>query len=88
MWPYFPWNLHLQQSVDSLHAPQACALYPSGAPDLREWVVQRYIGNPLLVGGRKFHLRAYVLCIGGFSRIHPNTHLLVMANLRSLGSSD
>lgn len=38
--------------------------HPPGAPDLREWVVQRYIGNPLLVGGRKFHLRAYVLCVG------------------------
>ncbi|KAI8984643.1 tubulin-tyrosine ligase family-domain-containing protein [Mycotypha africana] len=28
---------------------------------VREWVIQRYIANPLLVDGRKFHIRAYVL---------------------------
>ena len=44
----------------------------SGAPDLREWVVQRYIGNPLLVGGRKFHLRAYVLCVGESTQLTSN----------------
>ncbi|KAK9826378.1 hypothetical protein WJX81_005431 [Elliptochloris bilobata] len=35
--------------------------------DLREWVLQRYIDRPLLVGGRKFHIRAYVLCIGSLA---------------------
>lgn len=40
------------------------SIVSTGAPDLREWVVQRYIADPLLVGGRKFHLRAYVLCVG------------------------
>jgi tubulin--tyrosine ligase len=33
-------------------------------PDIREWVVQRYIPNPLLVNGHKFHFRVYVLCVG------------------------
>lgn len=28
---------------------------------VREWVIQRYIHNPLLVNKRKFHIRAYVL---------------------------
>ncbi|KAI7904694.1 tubulin-tyrosine ligase family-domain-containing protein [Cokeromyces recurvatus] len=28
---------------------------------VREWVIQRYIKHPLLVNGRKFHIRAYVL---------------------------
>jgi hypothetical protein len=32
--------------------------------DLQQWVVQRYIARPLLVDGRKFHLRVYVLCVG------------------------
>ncbi|KAF1804811.1 tubulin-tyrosine ligase family-domain-containing protein [Mucor lusitanicus] len=38
--------------------------YDSDQEDLtqvREWVIQRYIGNPLLVNKRKFHVRAYVL---------------------------
>ena len=32
--------------------------------DMREWVLQRYINNPLTVNGHKFHLRVYVLCVG------------------------
>eukprot|EP01116_Phalansterium_solitarium_P011281 TRINITY_DN26911_c0_g1_i1.p1 TRINITY_DN26911_c0_g1~~TRINITY_DN26911_c0_g1_i1.p1 ORF type:complete len:392 (-),score=117.07 TRINITY_DN26911_c0_g1_i1:73-1248(-) len=32
---------------------------------LREWVIQRYIDRPLLLrGGRKFHVRTYVLAVG------------------------
>jgi tubulin---tyrosine ligase len=34
------------------------------ADHIREWVLQRYIERPLLVGGHKFHLRVYVLCVG------------------------
>lgn len=40
------------------------ALRTEGAADVREWVLQRYIRSPLLVGRRKFHLRAYVLAAG------------------------
>ncbi|KAJ1654587.1 putative tubulin--tyrosine ligase pby1 [Dispira simplex] len=33
---------------------------------IREWVIQRYIDQPLLLNGRrKFHIRAYVLVVGG-----------------------
>lgn len=28
---------------------------------------RRYIDKPLLVGGRKFHIRAYVLCVGSLA---------------------
>lgn len=31
---------------------------------LRHFVVQEYVQNPLLVDGRKFHLRVYVLAVG------------------------
>ncbi|KAI7869888.1 tubulin-tyrosine ligase family-domain-containing protein [Spinellus fusiger] len=30
---------------------------------VREWVIQRYIHNPLLIQQRKFHVRAYVLAV-------------------------
>eukprot|EP00123_Amoebidium_parasiticum_P011175 comp20558_c0_seq1/m.26399 comp20558_c0_seq1/g.26399 ORF comp20558_c0_seq1/g.26399 comp20558_c0_seq1/m.26399 type:complete len:384 (-) comp20558_c0_seq1:454-1605(-) len=33
-------------------------------PDLRQWVVQRYIEDPMLVNGRKFHLRVYAVVVG------------------------
>ena len=48
---------------DTIAALQT-ALQEEGAEDVREWVIQRYIAAPLLVGGRKFHLRAYLLCVG------------------------
>ena len=28
---------------------------------------RRYIDKPLLVGGHKFHIRAYVLCVGSLA---------------------
>jgi tubulin---tyrosine ligase len=32
---------------------------------IREWVMQRYVANPLtLYGGRKFHIRTYVVSVG------------------------
>jgi hypothetical protein len=30
-------------------------------PDVREWVLQRYVADPLLFRRAKFHLRVYVL---------------------------
>lgn len=33
-------------------------------PDIREWVLQRYVDRPLLLRGRKFHIRAYALAVG------------------------
>ena len=49
-----------------------------------EWVVQRYVTPPLLVGGRKFHVRAHFLLSGcprcGTTRawLHGEHHLVLV----------
>ena len=42
-------------------------------------VASRYIANPLLVGGKKFHIRAYVLCIGNLTAYVYNEALALFA---------
>lgn len=52
--------------------------------DLREWVIQRYIQNPLQLSWynqRKFHLRVYVLAVG-------NLNVYVYENILALFSLD
>lgn len=49
------------------------------AYELREWVIQEYIHPPLLVHGRKFHLRVYALCIGSLKAYIYNDILLLQA---------
>ncbi|KAJ1967353.1 tubulin--tyrosine ligase [Dispira parvispora] len=54
----------LLQSLD-LSANGAYGATNQGC-QIREWVIQRYIDQPLLLNGhRKFHIRAYVLAVGG-----------------------
>lgn len=48
-------------------------------PDIREWVLQRYIARPLLVGGHKFHLRVYVLCVGALQVFVFDRILMLLA---------
>ena len=48
-------------------------------PDIREWVLQRYIANPLLIEGHKFHLRVYVLCTGALEVFVFNRILVLIA---------
>ncbi|KAJ2720325.1 tubulin--tyrosine ligase [Coemansia sp. Benny D115] len=47
---------------------------------IREWVIQRYINKPLLIdelGGRKFHIRTYVLASGDL-KVHVFRHMLAL----------
>mmetsp|Transcript_13004 Transcript_13004/g.17125 ORF Transcript_13004/g.17125 Transcript_13004/m.17125 type:complete len:505 (+) Transcript_13004:133-1647(+) len=48
-------------------------------PDMREWVLQKYIERPLLVSGRKFHIRAYILAVGCLE-VYFFNHCLVLAS--------
>lgn len=55
-------------------------------PDLREWVVQRYIERPLLVDRRKFHLRVYVLCVGRL-QVYVCKDILALFSLQEYASA-
>ena len=56
------------------------ALRADGADEVREWVLQRYIHRPLLVGGRKFHLRMYALAVGALT-VYVFTEVLALFSL-------
>ena len=56
-------------------------------PDIREWVCQRYIPNPLLLAGHKFHLRVYVLCVGALT-VHVFDRILVLLAARGYDAND
>ena len=59
---------------------QFTALIERYEDEVREWVVQQYIRPPLLAaGGRKFHIRAYVLCVGNLSVYVYNDMLALFA---------
>lgn len=47
------------------------------ASDIREWVLQRYIPQPLLINGHKFHIRTYILCIGAL-RVYVFEEMLLL----------
>ena len=58
------------------------ALLEDGAEDVREWVLQRYIHRPLLVQGRKFHLRMYALAVGALS-VYVFTDVLTLFSMEA-----
>ena len=47
--------------------------------DVHEWVVQRYVQRPLLVDGRKWHVRAYVVAVGNLRVFLYNAALALFA---------
>ncbi|KAG1708392.1 hypothetical protein DVH05_025069 [Phytophthora capsici] len=55
--------------------------------DIREWVVQEYIQRPLLLRGRKFHIRVYVLAVGGL-KVFVYQHCLVLCALEQYHEAD
>jgi tubulin--tyrosine ligase len=57
------------QLLDALEAEQ----------DIREWVLQRYIENPLLISNHKFHVRTYILCVGALQVYVFDEMLLLLA---------
>ncbi|EFC47365.1 tubulin tyrosine ligase [Naegleria gruberi] len=49
---------------------------------LREWVIQKYVDRPLLLcGGRKFHMRVYVLAVGAL-KVYVYDQILALFALR------
>ncbi|GBC05463.1 hypothetical protein RclHR1_06230023 [Rhizophagus clarus] len=54
---------------------------------IREWVVQRYISNPLLIKNRKFHIRSYILAISNL-RVYLYKEMLALFALNSYSPTD
>jgi len=56
-------------------------------PDIREWVLQRYIERPLLVSGHKFHLRVYTLATGAL-KVYCFDRILMLLAARQYDVND
>ena len=50
--------------------------------DIREWVLQLYIDNPLLLRRRKFHIRAYVLAVSSIKVYFYNDVLILCSGTK------
>ncbi|TWU73044.1 hypothetical protein ED733_002201 [Metarhizium rileyi] len=71
-----PDNDDEDEETQDLAAPNEGRDYIT-ASHLRHFVAQPYIHPPLLVDGRKFHIRAYVLCTGSLT-VHVYRHMLAL----------
>lgn len=54
--------------------------------DVMEWVLQRYVPRPLLIGSRKFHLRVYVLAVGAL-KVYVYEPILALFAMRKYGGA-
>lgn len=55
---------------------------------IREWVIQRYVQNPLLLcGNRKFHIRAYVLAVSNI-QVYLYSDMLALFALKPFDESN
>ena len=63
-WILKPSNTNKGAGIDILYTYEELFDYCLSEPDIREWVLQRYVDRPLLLSGRKFHIRAYALAVG------------------------
>lgn len=58
-------------------------------PDIREWVLQKYIPNPMTISGYKFHIRVYVLCVGALQvYVYEDMLLLLAAHKYDISNLD
>ena len=55
------------QSIHIITDPQQIYDICISEPDIREYIIQQYIVNPLLINSKKFHIRVYVLCVGNLT---------------------
>ncbi|CAG8619425.1 13596_t:CDS:2 [Funneliformis mosseae] len=54
---------------------------------IRDWVVQRYISNPLLIRNRKFHIRSYILAISNL-QVYLYKDMLALFALNAYAPTD
>lgn len=55
--------------------------------EIREWVLQKYISQPMLLDGFKYHLRVYVLCVGAL-KVYVFNQILVLVAAHEYDLSD
>lgn len=83
-------HLYVGRTADEVVAAMQPAALGQG---IVEWVVQRYVAPPLLLEGRKFHIRAHLLVSGctccGSTRawLHGKYHVVLVAGVEYSGFS-
>jgi tubulin---tyrosine ligase len=63
VWILKPSTVNKGAGIEIVHLYEQLVDICWNESEIREWVLQRYIDPPLLLGKRKFHIRAYVLAV-------------------------